>query len=68
MLAVYTIQYAQCNSNYGSIGGTTSMKRAVCAQAYTRGGESKTLIEFHSTNAIGYFSFKSETSSSRIRR
>lgn len=52
-LAVYTIEYAQCNSNYGSIGGTTSTRRVVRVQAYTgRRVEDADRISFHQRRDI----------------
>lgn len=53
-LGVYTIQYAQCNSNYGSIGGTTSVKRRLCAGIHVGGRrvEDVDRISFHQRSGI----------------
>lgn len=65
-LGVYMTEYTQCNSNYASIGGTTSMTSFVCRH-YTQGGREASRRRW--SNFIPAvppvnFRFKSEISSS----
>lgn len=66
-LGVYTTEYTQCNSNYASIGGTTSMTSFVCRHTH-KGGEAsrRRWSNFIPPVPPVNFRFKSEISSSMI--